>query len=134
VADSTPVGCGRSTETVKRSDLAGWAQYGYYASHSRYFWGLHLVCTLGGLPIAFALTGAKADERETLPGIFAIEPELISSRPGQTLTGDQNYFGRDFQAQPAGMHIELPRPARKGRSQASRITAVQAATAGHRIN
>src|SRR5580704_17410211 len=48
-------------ETVKRSDLAGWAQYGYWASHSRYFWGLrlHLVCTLGGLPIAFALTGAE---------------------------------------------------------------------------
>jgi hypothetical protein len=51
--------CGRSGETVKRSDLAGWAQYGYCASHSRYFWGLRLrlECTLGGLPIAFALTG-----------------------------------------------------------------------------
>jgi hypothetical protein len=40
VVDSTPVECGRSRETVKRSDLAGWAQYGYCASHSRYFWGL----------------------------------------------------------------------------------------------
>jgi hypothetical protein len=68
VVDSTPVECGRSRETVKRSDLAGWAEYGYCASHSRFFWGLrlHLVCTLQGLPIAFALTGAKADERETL--------------------------------------------------------------------
>lgn len=28
VADSTPVECGRSRETVKRSDLAGWAEYG----------------------------------------------------------------------------------------------------------
>jgi hypothetical protein len=28
VVDSTPVECGRSRETVKRSDLAGWAQYG----------------------------------------------------------------------------------------------------------
>jgi len=63
VVDSTPVECGRSRETAKRSDLAGWAQYGYCASHSRYFWGLrlHLVCTLHGLPVAFALTGAKAD-------------------------------------------------------------------------
>ena len=70
VADSTPVDCGRSRETVKRSDLAGWAEYGYCASHSRYFWGLrlHLVGTLGGLPVLFALTGAKADERETLLG------------------------------------------------------------------
>src|SRR6266496_3957356 len=40
VADSTPVECGRSTQTVHRSELAGWAEYGYCASHSRYFWGL----------------------------------------------------------------------------------------------
>ncbi len=36
--DSTPVECARSRETVKRSDLAGWAEYGYCASHSRFFW------------------------------------------------------------------------------------------------
>jgi hypothetical protein len=40
VVDSTPVECGHSRETVKRSDLAGWAQYGYCPSHSRFFWGL----------------------------------------------------------------------------------------------
>jgi hypothetical protein len=47
VVDSTPVECGRSRETVKRSALAGWAQYGYCASPTRSFWGLrlHLVCT-----------------------------------------------------------------------------------------
>ena len=52
VADSTPVECGRSRETAKRSDLAGWAEYGYCASHSRYFWGLrlHIVATLRGPP------------------------------------------------------------------------------------
>jgi hypothetical protein len=33
--DSTPVPCGTSRETVKRSDLAGHAGYGYCASHSR---------------------------------------------------------------------------------------------------
>jgi hypothetical protein len=36
--DSTPVPCGASRETVKRSDFAGYAGYGYCASHSRYFW------------------------------------------------------------------------------------------------
>ncbi|MER5420867.1 hypothetical protein ABT356_13635 [Streptosporangium roseum] len=30
VADCTPVECGRSRETVKRSDLAGWTTYGYW--------------------------------------------------------------------------------------------------------
>ena len=56
VVDSTPVECGRSRETVRRSDAAGSAEYGYCASHSRYFWGLrlHLVCTLTGLPVMFA--------------------------------------------------------------------------------
>ena len=68
IVDSTPVECGRSRETAKRSDLAGWAEYGYCASHSRYFWGLrlHLVCTLHGLPLGWALTGAKANERDVL--------------------------------------------------------------------
>jgi len=42
VADSTPVECARSREAVQRSDLAGWAEYGYCASHSRFFWGLRL--------------------------------------------------------------------------------------------
>ncbi|MBL3671593.1 IS982 family transposase [Streptomyces sp. M2CJ-2] len=119
IIDSTPVECGRSRETVKRSDLAGWAEYGYCASHSRFFWGLrlHLVCTLQGLPIAFALTGAKADERETLLDLLSAEPGLITDRPGQTLIGDKNYFGRDFEHQLAEQDIRLLRPARKGESE-----------------
>ena len=119
VVDSTPVECGRSRETAKRSDLAGWAQYGYCASHSRFFWGLrlHLVCTLHGLPVAFALTSAKADERETLLGMFEAEPQLAADRPGQTLIGDKNYFGRAFEDQLTGMDMRLLRPARKGESE-----------------
>jgi len=67
VADSTPVECARSREAVQRSDLAGWAEYGYCASHSRFFWGLrlHLVCTLHGLPVGFALTGARRPTNAT---------------------------------------------------------------------
>jgi hypothetical protein len=116
VVDSTPVECGRSRETVKRSDLAGWAEYGYCASHSRFFWGLrlHLICTLQGLPVAFALTGAKADERETLLDLLAAEPDLLASRPGQTLIGDKNYFGRIFERELAAHGVQLLRPARKG--------------------
>lgn len=36
--DATPLPCGTSRETVKRSELAGWANYGYCACHSRYYW------------------------------------------------------------------------------------------------
>ncbi len=32
VVDSTPVECGRSNETARRSELAGWARYGYCAN------------------------------------------------------------------------------------------------------
>lgn len=119
VVDSTPVECGRSRETAKRSDLAGWAEYGYCASHSRFFWGLrlHLVCTLGGLPIAFALTGAKADERQTLLDMLATNPALARDRPGQTLIGDKNYFGAAFETSLGEQRLDLLRPARKGEAE-----------------
>jgi len=114
VADSTPVECGRSRETVHRSELAGWAEYGYCASHSRWFWGLrlHLVCTLHGLPVGFALTGAKADEREVLAGILENLPCPVPT--GQTLIADKNYYGQAFEVGLAGAGIRLLRPQREG--------------------
>ena len=121
VVDSTPVECGRSRETAKRSDLAGWAEYGYCASHSRYFWGLrlHLVCTLHGLPVGWALTGAKADERAVLADIMANTPTLAALQQQRqhgrlTVIGDKNYFGKDFETEVAESGIDLLRPARKG--------------------
>jgi hypothetical protein len=116
VVDSTPVECGRSRQTAKRSALAGWAQYGYCASHSRYFWGLrlHLVCTLGGLPVVAALTGAKADERLVLLDLLAVEPELVAARPGQVLIADKHYYGRQFERLLCELGLRLLRPARKG--------------------
>jgi hypothetical protein len=100
VIDSTPVECGRSRQTATRSALAGWATYGYCASHSRWLWGLrlHLVCTLHGLPVAFALTGAKADER-------------------QVLIADKHYYGHQFERMLSGLGLRLLRPARKGEAQ-----------------
>jgi hypothetical protein len=118
VVDSTPVECGRSRETAKRSDLAGWAEYGYCASHSRYFWGLrlHLLCTLHGLPVGFALTGAKADERTVLLDILHADPTL-TDRGNQIMIGDKNYFGAQFEATLPEAGIDLLRPARKGETE-----------------
>jgi hypothetical protein len=81
VVDSNPVECAWSRETVRRSDLAGLAEYGDCASHSRFFWGLrlHLVATLHGPPVGFALTGAKADERQVILGA---DPTLHADRHG----------------------------------------------------
>ncbi len=116
VVDSTPVPCGCSRETVTRSDAAGWAEYGYCASHSRYFWGLrlHLVCTLHGLPVMFALAGAKADEREVLLGMLDNAADIVNARPGQTVIGDKNYFGRAFEDELTERELTLLRPVRKG--------------------
>jgi hypothetical protein len=94
----------------------GWAEYGYCASHSRFFWGLrlHLLCTLHGLPVGFALTGAKADERQTLLGILDADADLTAGRAGQILIADRNYDGRPFETILAEAELELLRPARKG--------------------
>lgn len=114
VVDSTPVECARSRETVKRSALAGWAEYGYCASHSRYFWGLrlHLVATVHGLPISYALTGAKADERTVLTELIATDPALASR--ARTVIADKNYYGREFESTLAATGFTLLRKARAG--------------------
>jgi hypothetical protein len=116
VVDSAPVQCGCSRETVKRSDAAGWAEYGYCASHSRYFWGLrlHLVCTLTGLPVMFAMAGAKADEREILLGMLEAARDVTAAHPGQVIIGDKHYFGRAFEAELTERELTLLRPVRKG--------------------
>ncbi|GAA1726277.1 IS982 family transposase [Nonomuraea bangladeshensis] len=115
VADSTPIECGRSRETARRSALAGWAEYGYCASHSRYFWGLrlHLLCTLGGLPVLYALSGAKADEREVLLGMLQAAPDVLAAHPEQTIIADRHYYGRVFEAELTERELQLLRPARQ---------------------
>lgn len=112
--DSTPVECGRSRPTAQRSNIAGWAGYGYCASHSRYFWGLrfHLVCTPSGLPITFALTDPKLDERDVAIDMFERELQLLKDRPGQTLVADKGYASAEFENRLAEHGVELLRPAK----------------------
>ena len=37
--DTTPLPCGQSVETTRRSQLAPWAGFGYCPAHSRRYWG-----------------------------------------------------------------------------------------------
>lgn len=112
VMDSTPVECGRSRPTALRSELAGWAAYGYCASHSRWFWGLrlHPVCTPAGLPVTFALANPKIDEREVARDLFEAEPGLL--RPGQVILADKGYASKEFETYLAEHGASLVRPAR----------------------
>jgi hypothetical protein len=113
--DSTPVPCGASRETVKRSELAGHAAYGYCASHSRYFWGfrLYLLCAPDGMPIAFCLAAANEPEREVAAAM------LERARAGELLTGgeiivtDKGFSGQEFEQIIASLDAHIVRPDRK---------------------
>jgi hypothetical protein len=109
--DSTPVECARSVETTRRSALGDAADYGYCASHSRFFWGFRLHCLFApdGTPRAFTLASPKRDEREV--GLELLErAERIG---GEIVIGDKGYAGRDFAEAVGGLEATIVRPARK---------------------
>jgi hypothetical protein len=109
--DSTPVECARSRETVKRSQLSDAADYGWSASHSRYFWGfrLHAIFAPDGTPRALALTSPKRDEREVALALLK-----RCRRQGKvTLIGDKGYAGREFANQASDLDATILRPNRK---------------------
>jgi hypothetical protein len=66
------------------------------------------VCTPGGLPVAVALTGARAAEREVL---------LVAARPGQVLLADKNHDGGQFERMLGALGLRLLRPARRGEAE-----------------
>jgi hypothetical protein len=109
--DSTPVECARSRETVKRSQLADAADYGWCASHSRFFWGfrLHALFALDGTPRALTLASPKRDDREV--GLMLLERCQLSG--GETVVGDKNYAGRDFAQAVSDLDATIVRPRRK---------------------
>jgi Transposase DDE domain len=120
LVDSTPVECARSRETVKRGGassladaLANAADYGYCASHSRFFWGfrLHAIFALDGTPRALALTSPKVDEKLVCVALIA----RCERQPGQALIliGDKNFRGKDFEAELAELNAVIMRPRRK---------------------
>jgi hypothetical protein len=109
--DSTPVECARSRETVKRSQLADAADYGYCASHSRFFWGfrLHAIFAPDGTPRALQLASPKTDERQI--GVQLLD--RVRRHGGETLLGDKGYAGREFAAAVTQRDATLVRPRRK---------------------
>ena len=108
--DSTPVPCGASRETVKRSDFAGHAAYGFCPSHNRYFWGfrLYLLCASDGMPIAFELAPANAPEREV-----AAEMLRRVELHGYTVIADKGFAGEEFEALMRELGAIFWRPDRK---------------------
>jgi transposase len=92
--DSTPVECGRSVETTRRSDLGPACAYHYSRSHSRWFWGmrLHLLAAPDGTPRAAIL--ASADEKERDVALRLFERGLHG---GELVIADKGYAGAEFE-------------------------------------
>jgi hypothetical protein len=108
--DSTPVPCGQSRETARRSELAGSAAYGWCKSHSRYFWGyrLYLLCASDGMPIAFELAPANIPER-----VLAAELVQRVELDGYTVLADKGFAGEEFEELMATLGCRFLRPDRK---------------------
>jgi hypothetical protein len=112
--DSTPVECGRSIETARRSQLGQLCGYSYSRSHSRWFWGmrLHLVCAPDGTPRAVSLVAADRPEREVA---LALLPRAL--RGGETIVCDKGYAGQEFAAAVSALGATVLRPARRDEPQ-----------------
>jgi hypothetical protein len=115
--DGTPVPCGQSVVTARRSDLFGHAGYGYCASHSRFYWGakLMLIVTCDGTVTGFGLANPRlAGEREQARQMLEQQP---ANRPCQdtVIVADKGFAGNDFEAFLASpeLGLTLVRPARK---------------------
>jgi hypothetical protein len=107
--DSTPVPCGQSRETARRSELAGHAAYGWCKSHSRYFWGfrLYVLCAPDGMPICFELAAANVAER-----VAAAEMLARVDLDGYTVMADKGFAGADFEHHIAALGARFLRPDR----------------------
>jgi hypothetical protein len=116
--DSTPVECGRSRETVKRSDLAGWASTATapVTAASSGACGCTWCAPSRACPSPSPSPGPRPMSGR--PCWTRARPNRTSSPPGsgQTLIGDKNYFGRDFEQELTQQGIQLLRPTRKGES------------------
>jgi hypothetical protein len=108
--DSTPVECGRSIETTRRSELAPWCAHGYCASHSRHFWGMRLHAAFGadGTPRAWALAPANVGEREMAEALLG---QTLTG--GEAVVGDKGYAGAEFEGKVKDLGATLFRPARR---------------------
>ncbi len=119
--DATPVPCGQSVVTARRSGLYGYAGYGYCPSHSRFYWGakLLLICTCEGTVTGFGLAnpklyGERQQARQMLSGRPASRPA-----PGTAVVTDKGLSGGDTEEFFAGpdLGLVLIRPARRDEKQ-----------------
>jgi hypothetical protein len=112
--DATPVPCGQSRQTRKRSELAGWAGYGYDPSHSRWYWGLKLyvLACPDGLPVGWCLANPTTGEREVAEALLDRAARQQVLRPAMVVLADKGLAGQAFEQVVAELGARLVRPDR----------------------
>jgi Transposase DDE domain len=112
--DATPLPCGASRETVKRSALWGHAAYGYDRSHSRWYWvfKLYLLTAPAGMPITWCLATPKLGEREVAEALLDDAARQAALAAGTIILADKGFCGRAFQAHVRGLGAGMVRPDR----------------------
>jgi hypothetical protein len=117
--DGTPVSCGQSKRTTQRSNLFGYAGYGYEPSHSRYYWGvkLMLICTADGTITGFGLANPKLwGEREQTRQLLTHQAANRPA-PGTAVVTDKGLAGQETEAFFAELELLVIRPARSDEHQ-----------------
>ena len=117
--DGTPVSCGQSKRTTQRSNLFGYAGYGYEPSHSRYYWGvkLMLIGTADGTITGFGLANPKLwGEREQTRQLLTHQAANRPA-PGTAVVTDKGLAGQETEAFFADLELLLIRPVRSDEHQ-----------------
>jgi hypothetical protein len=93
IVDTQPVPVVGYKRSKKNSDFWGSAEYGYCVSKKLKYWGYKFVAlvTADGIPVAFELVPANADERD------AAEEVLHVANPGSVVLGDKGFIDEERQ-------------------------------------
>jgi hypothetical protein len=107
--DSTPVECGRSLDTARRSQLAEIAGYGYSRSHSRWFGECD--CIWPAHPTAPHARGRWSAPTSPNARSLKLLPQALHG--GETIVCDKGYAGSEFAQAVARLGGTIVRPPRK---------------------
>jgi hypothetical protein len=113
--DATPLPCGASRQTVKRSALWPHCAYGYCRAHSRWYWGfkLYLLCAPDGMPITWCLATPTLGEREVAAALLDDAARQQALAQGTIILADKGFAGRRFHRYVGALGAHLVRPDRK---------------------
>jgi hypothetical protein len=97
--DTKPVPVVGYKRSKKHSDFAGRAAYGVCSSRKMKYFGFKLVmlCTLDGIPVAYELVPANADER-------AAAEEVLAYAWNCDILGDKGFIGEAWQQEQRDWH------------------------------